>query len=950
MTKQKSENLKTPQNHYTSTHKTKRSSPREHIPFTPPTHSPNTSQTKPSHTNINTTLPLYKNTHPTSKSKLQPKQIPTLSPKSILKHKKNRKFKLPPKPLTWKIPTKPDPPLQQQYSFLGKSHHTSTFNTSLHIIPSEPHNTNTNTIHHFDMVPILRTIQKCKLPKLQPSPWNFNRTKEAAIENTTRIQQFNYNMELATQTPPNTIMCYGTEFKPSDILEPLLKYHQDWEQVKSIIDNGVEYPLNPIEETDRINDIKALIERGNHKSALTPENKAALNKAFTKETTHQWAIPLTPECIMKIPGASVTPLGVAEQWTINEHNERIKKRRTTHDCSFQGPSGNSCNTRVIPELLDECHYGHALRRFLHGIHNIRSRHPQKTIWLNKTDMDAAYRRLHTNMTAAVTCITIIDDIGYLLNRVPFGSTPAPSKFSCVSDMAGDLAQDLCTNSSWNPPDLHSTFDLDFPPCKEPDDIPFGQADELLVPLPPRNIITDNFIDDFIQACLDQDDNAERIKHAVPLILETLFRPIDTDDPSNRDPIVNMTKHRAEGKLEERKVVLGWLIDSRRFRVFLTPDKSKEWIYDMNKCIDTSHCKLSTLESIIGRLNHTSCIVHLGRYFLTRLRYRLHKNSHKHKNHTIKLAPWEIDDLALWTVFLYHLTDNGISINNICITKPTITTYSDACEFGLGGYTSQGYAWRYLLPRNLRGKTSINFLEFLAAIITIELSLQHDTHTTTNAHIMAFTDNSSALGWMYHSTFNPVKDKNHDKLARHLAFLLFKKEATLHSEHIPGDHNIIADSLSRDFHLNDTTLTSLLLSHPSTTSQVPNSFKIHNLNTQTTSWIASLVDSTTPTKESPPEPSPSSLAQPSASKNSSTNATSHQTHSLTTSPPTRKSSSPPPTPTMCEETDTNTQTKKDYKERLLLPPSPTWFRPSGRTFGLIPLTTAQDTVQQSSHAK
>jgi hypothetical protein len=105
---------------------------------------------------------------------------------------------------------------------------------------------------------------------------------------------------------------------------------------------------------------------------------------------HQWAIPLSLDCIPNIPGASVTPLGVAEQWSINENNNRIKKRCTTHDCSFPGPSGHSCNTQVIPELLKDCHYGHDLRQFLHGIHNIRALHPNKIIWLNKTDMDAAY--------------------------------------------------------------------------------------------------------------------------------------------------------------------------------------------------------------------------------------------------------------------------------------------------------------------------------------------------------------------------------------------------------------------------------------------------------------------------------------------------------------------------------------------------------------------------------
>lgn len=111
-------------------------------------------------------------------------------------------------------------------------------------------------------------------------------------------------------------------------------------------------------------------------------------------------------------------------------------------------------------------------------------------------MDTAYRRLHTNMTATVTCITIIEDITYLLLQVPFGASPAPTKFSSVSDTAANVAHDLAMDLNWDPSILHSSFDLgtskpDLPPTH----ILFGQADPLLINLPPRNIITDNFIDD-----------------------------------------------------------------------------------------------------------------------------------------------------------------------------------------------------------------------------------------------------------------------------------------------------------------------------------------------------------------------------------------------------------------------------------------------------------------------
>jgi hypothetical protein len=554
-------------------------------------------------------------------------------------------------------------------------------------------------------------------------------------------------------------------------------------------------------------------------------------------------------------------------------------------------------------------------------------------------MDAAYRRLHTNLSAAITCITIIDSIAYLLLRVPFGASPAPTKFSSISDTAADIAQDLAMDPRWNPDTLHSSFDLDLMTPDPPPSAKIGQADPLLVKLPPRDIVTDSFIDDLFQACVDAGDNNERIRHAVPLVLETIFRVKDSNDATIRDPIINLTKHQAEGKLEVRKIVLGWLIDTHQFKVFLTKDKATEWIQDTKQCIKDGTCTKSKLESLIGRFNHTSTIVHIGRYFLTRLRYRLNQHSSSRKHKVIKLLPWEIKDLKLWLFFLNHLSHSGISINNICITAPSATTYSDACEWGIGGYTTQGHAWRYLLPTHLRGRASINILEFIAAIITIHLSITHDTHPTIHPHILAFTDSSSAAGWLYHSTFNPVKDRCHDDIARFLARLLFNHKATIHPEHIPGKDNDVADSLSRDFHLSNTDLLTLLtpqLIH--THAQGPHTLQLCSIPQTLISWIASTVGSLPQTKASLPRPSLSSLARSQSSKHSSNNAGS-ETSSLTTSHSPNAPSSCPATPTTFGTGETNTPNlRPPFKATQSLPPSHMWFRPSGRTFGLTPHMT------------
>jgi hypothetical protein len=847
---------------------------------------------------------------------------------------------LPPRPLS-KIPLKTPKPAINKHLTLGKFNNTTphhTFDVSLHCLPEHIQEESQN-LHHFDLPAAIALIREHTQPPLAPNPWKFERTHTAALHNTNLLKSFNFNPEVATQSIPNTTLSYGSEFKPAHILQPLLQFHQHWPSFQEIVNNGVSYPLQPINEEDRLSDIDALIERGNHKSAQTPDNTTALNKSFNKEVLYEWAIPITPTCIKLIPGASVTPLGVAVQFSINGKGDRILKRRTTHDCTFPGPSGASCNNRVITELLDECKYGHALTRFLHGIHDIRRRHPTKVIWINKTDMDAAYRRLHTNMSAAITCITIINQIAYLLLRVPFGASPAPTKFSSISDTAADVAHDLAMDTRWDPATLHSSFDLDNMTPDPPPTAKMGQADPLLINLPPRDIVTDNFIDDLFQACASINDNDERIRHAAPLVLETIFRMKDANDPTKRDPIINLTKHEAEGKLEVRKTILGWLIDSHQFKVFLTQEKAKDWIHDTKLCISTGYCTKETLESLIGRFNHTGMIIHMGRYFLTRLRYRLQQYSTFRKNKRIKLLQWDIKDLKLWLFFLHHLSHTGVSINNICLSAPSAITYSDACEWGIGGYTTHGNAWRYLLPTHLRGRASINMLEFIAAIVTIHLSITKDTHTTSHPHILAFTDSSSAAGWLYHSTFNPIKNKCHDDMARYLARLLFKHNATIHPEHIPGKDNDVADSLSRDFHLNNTDLLTLLtpqLTH--THAQGPHTLKISSPPPTITSWIASMVGSLPQTKESLPRPSLSSLARSQNFRPTSLDAGSPTPSWTPTHNPNKLSS--------CQDMHTTSDTADNSKPSLRppfkatrsLPPSHMWFRPSGRTFGLTPHMT------------
>lgn len=161
------------------------------------------------------------------------------------------------------------------------------------------------------------------------------------------------------------------------------------------------------------------------------------------------------------------------------------------------------------------------------------------------------------------------------------------------------------------------------------------------------------------------------------------------------------------------------------------------------------------------------------------------------------------------------------------------------------------AWQFAILTRLQIQAlSINLLQILGAIITIEMSILFDTHPSHSPHILAFTDSSSALGWLYHSQ------------------LLFKHQASLHSEHIAGEHNVVADSLSCNFHLSNSALTALFHSH--TPTQVPPTFQLQALPKQISCWLVSVLELLMPQTGSLPAPRPSNLAilksTPPSSKN------------------------------------------------------------------------------------
>ncbi len=106
-----------------------------------------------------------------------------------------------------------------------------------------------------------------------------------------------------------------------------------------------------------------------------------------------------------------------------------------------------------------------------------------------------------------------------------------------------------------------------------------------------------------------------------------------------------------------------------------------------------------------------------------------------------------------------------------------------------------------------------------------------------------TDSTTAKGWMQKSNFvkrgeDPIQERARVDAARKYASNFMDAHVKGYSQWFPGKSNNVADALSRDWHLRDDELTSLLHSH--VPKQMPENFRISLLPSKISSWLTSLL--------------------------------------------------------------------------------------------------------------
>ena len=540
-----------------------------------------------------------------------------------------------------------------------------------------------------NLLEIAKVVANQTCPKFKHPTFKFKMSSASALENWNILNQFK-NLGEALNSQRGTQLDYGSEFRDTLTLKNIFAKHPLWPRLETQLTHGTSFPLEDLDLVKRKEDVKEALDYGNHKGVSGDLD--LFKSMMNNDVIHGYSLVLPRSKIIDLEGALMAPMNIADQNTINERGEIVAKKRLTHNQSYKFVSGTSVNSRVIKDELQDCMYGSCLFRIIHEILNMRAKHPHKRVMLQKIDWKAAYRRSHLNWKTAIQTITQSEemDLAFLSLRLTFGGAPNPNYWGEISESTTDLANALLRLEDWDPKKLASPIQHQVPKVDPDNDpTPFAQALPLAVTLDDNDMgKSDVYIDDITSVVVDIKNNIEKGEAAVLLAMHLIGRPFNAEDPLKRLDLVSITKLIAEARLEETKVLLGWVLDTRLLKISLTFEKYKAWSDSIRIILTSKSSTFKELDSLIGRIGHTTVINPYVKHFMSRIRQE--KDRAKNRR-MIKISSIVLDDLKLHLQFL-KIAYEGISMNQISYRSPTHSYRADACPFGLGGYSSRGRAW------------------------------------------------------------------------------------------------------------------------------------------------------------------------------------------------------------------------------------------------------------------
>ncbi len=139
----------------------------------------------------------------------------------------------------------------------------------------------------MDIIRTIKTMPPCH--STQPD-FTFNLTPKAITKNyLVLMKKYNGNLGALLEAQCNSIVGYGLEFRDVDTLHKIFGWNSNWTRMSKILENGLEWSLEPLDEELRCNNLNAALVFGNHKGmSLQPK---LLQKPVSKDVYYGYCPP-----------------------------------------------------------------------------------------------------------------------------------------------------------------------------------------------------------------------------------------------------------------------------------------------------------------------------------------------------------------------------------------------------------------------------------------------------------------------------------------------------------------------------------------------------------------------------------------------------------------------------------------------------------------------------------
>ena len=565
----------------------------------------------------------------------------------------------------------------------------------------------------------------------------------------------------------------------------------------------------------------------NHKAAH-PHYSDIHSKVAT-DVQKSYAIALPRWILRFIDGLFLAAIG----WAIRQKAGKTKGRQVNDPSALLHPTDTGALNEHI-SLKDDCpdiFYQTALLRVLIRVFNLRISFPLDDIMAYKDDLVTAFRRVRYHPDISCAHAFVFEAFLILPIGLVFGARDSPAWFCQVSELRAFASQHFSSLGLPIPDQTlidSVTFDDDNHHESNP---AFTQAhpDSKNHGLPSLRIGPQNtFVDDTIMIELKR---FIRLAAINSVLSATLF----IGDPKNvENPI---SEEKFERHFRHVNEVLGFVIDTRKMVVTYPEDKKKDLLFILceNKPWRSNQpIQVRLLAKILGKLRNLAQILPFGTHLSINLQLSLssyikrsitsHPKGLKEsmrsrmrrtwdKERTTHISKRAAKDLNFITSLLieapFSIWNRPISL--LIPRDPHFSSKSDACDYGLGGFSHDlDFQWRILADKLDARNLHINIKEFLALFINTYFnmicfldmykskSLKPTLLILDGWIFHLFSDNTSSISWMTHaSRYREPAVIRLAHLLSQLVYLFNESSPSLFQPlHIPGELNEEADALSR----------------------------------------------------------------------------------------------------------------------------------------------------------